>query len=52
MNHFRDMDGGWSFAFQPYYKENLTQDFFNPKTEGIYDVEDVYRKYIIKPFAS
>jgi PhoPQ-activated pathogenicity-related protein len=43
MNHFRSMDGAWSFAFEPYYKVNLTQDFFNPKTEGIYDVEDMYR---------
>jgi PhoPQ-activated pathogenicity-related protein len=43
MNHFQSMDGAWSFAFQPFYKENLTQDFFNPKAEGIYDVEDAYR---------
>jgi PhoPQ-activated pathogenicity-related protein len=44
MNHFQSMGGAWSFAFAPYYNVNLTQDFFNPATDGIYDVEDVYRK--------
>lgn len=43
MNHFQDMDGAWSFAFAPYYNENITQEFFNPKAQGIFDVEDMYR---------
>jgi len=46
MNHFQDMDGAWSFALQPYYNENLTQELFNLKTQGIFDVEDMYRKQL------
>ena len=46
MNHFQNMDGAWSFAFQPYYNENVTQEFFNPKAEGIFDIEDMYRKHM------
>jgi PhoPQ-activated pathogenicity-related protein len=41
--HQQNMDGGWSFAFQPYWRENLTQELFNPKTTRLWDVEDVYR---------
>jgi PhoPQ-activated pathogenicity-related protein len=41
-NHNRDMDGGWSFEFRPYWRENLTTDLiFNPKAQGIYEVEDM-----------
>jgi PhoPQ-activated pathogenicity-related protein len=43
MNHFRSLDGAWSFALGPYYAENVTQDFLNPKTQGLFDVEDPYR---------
>jgi PhoPQ-activated pathogenicity-related protein len=43
MHHFQSLDGAWSFALQPYYNENITQDFFNPDAEPIFDVEDMYR---------
>ena len=44
-NHNRDMDGGWSFEFRPYWRENLTTDLiFNPKARGIYEVEDMLCK--------
>jgi PhoPQ-activated pathogenicity-related protein len=41
MNHYRNMDGAWSFAMRPYYDENITQEFFNPEMEGVYEVEDM-----------
>jgi PhoPQ-activated pathogenicity-related protein len=43
MNHFRDMDGAYSFAFSPYWNEGLTREFYNPKTDGVWDVEDMFR---------
>jgi PhoPQ-activated pathogenicity-related protein len=43
MNHFRNLDGAWSFALGPYYAENITQEFYNPRTQGLFDVEDPYR---------
>jgi len=43
MSHFRSMGGAYSFAFAPYYDEDLTGDFYTPLTEEIYDVEDMYR---------
>jgi PhoPQ-activated pathogenicity-related protein len=43
MNHYQNLGGAWSFAFEPYYDENITQEFHNPKSQGIYDVEDLYR---------
>lgn len=43
-SHFRAFEGGWSFAFRPYYRENLTLEFDNPiATQEIYDSEDMYR---------
>lgn len=42
VNHNRDMGGDWSFALYPYWRENLTQDFFNPKTSEVWEVEDMY----------
>jgi len=42
INHNRNMDNDWSFAFKPYYRENLTQEFFNPKTLRVWEVEDMY----------
>jgi PhoPQ-activated pathogenicity-related protein len=40
--HNMDMDGGWSWALDPYWRENLTTDFFEPKFKRIYEVEDLY----------
>jgi PhoPQ-activated pathogenicity-related protein len=40
--HFKNMDGAWSFALRPYFKENLTQEFFNEKTKRVWEVEDMY----------
>lgn len=48
MNHFQNLGGAWSFAFEPYYDENITQEFHNPKSQGIYDVEDMYSMYAFK----
>lgn len=45
MNHYRNLDGAWSFAFQPYYEENVTQELHNPEIQGLYDVEDMYSKH-------
>ena len=45
MNHYRNMDGAWSFAMRPYYDENITQEFFNPEMEGVYEVEDMLCEY-------
>jgi PhoPQ-activated pathogenicity-related protein len=42
MRHFENMDGAWSFALASYYNENLTQEFFNPKTDDVWSVEDMY----------
>jgi PhoPQ-activated pathogenicity-related protein len=42
LQHQQNMDGGWSFAFKPYWNENLTQGFYNPKTTRIWEVEDMY----------
>jgi len=39
--HNQDMDGAWSFALQPYYREGLTGEFYTPKTRYIYEVEDM-----------
>lgn len=47
MNHFQNLGGAWSFAFEPYYDENITQEFHNPKSQGIYDVEDMYSMYML-----
>jgi PhoPQ-activated pathogenicity-related protein len=41
MWHYQNMDGAYSFAMQPYYDEDLTTEFFNPETEGVYAVEDM-----------
>jgi PhoPQ-activated pathogenicity-related protein len=43
MNHYRNMDGAYSFAFQPYWNENLTAEIYNPEVMGVWDVEDMYR---------
>jgi PhoPQ-activated pathogenicity-related protein len=43
MHHFQSMDGDWSFALWAYYSDNLTQEISNPKAQGIYDIEDMYR---------
>ena len=40
------MDGAWSFALRPYFKENLTQEFFNEKTKRVWAVEDMYSELI------
>lgn len=45
MNHFRNMDGAYSFAFSPYWNEGLTREFYNPKTDGVWDVEDMYSTF-------
>lgn len=45
MNHYRNMDGAYSFAFSPYWNEGLTAEFYNPVTDGVWDVEDMYRAY-------
>ncbi len=39
-----NMDGGWSFAFNPYWSEGLTRGLLEPETQGVFDVEDMYRK--------
>ena len=44
MKHFQNMDGAWSFALASYYNENLTQEFFNEKTDDVWSVEDMYCK--------
>jgi len=43
MNHFKNMNGAYSFAFSPYWNEGLTRDFYTPATDGVWDVEDMYR---------
>jgi PhoPQ-activated pathogenicity-related protein len=43
LQHQQNLDGGWSFAFSPYWRENLTQEYYNPKTSRVWDVEDMYR---------
>ena len=52
MSHFQSMDGAWSFALDSYYRENLTQEFFNPKADGVWSVEDMYnyRERFTLPF--
>jgi PhoPQ-activated pathogenicity-related protein len=40
--HFRNMDANWSFALTPYWRENLTQEFFNAKAELLWEVEDMW----------
>lgn len=42
-NHFRSL-GGWSFAFNPYYRENLTMELDNPNTQRLWDLVDPYSK--------
>jgi PhoPQ-activated pathogenicity-related protein len=42
-NHYRDMDGAWSFAFEPYWAENMTSSLYHPRIDGLFDVEDMYR---------
>ncbi|KAK2157405.1 hypothetical protein LSH36_192g01004 [Paralvinella palmiformis] len=42
MAHYQSMEGAWSFAFDPYYRENLTKELFNPKTHEVFDIEDMY----------
>ena len=44
MAHYQTMDGAWSFAFESYYRENLTQELLNPKAQGAFEVEDMYSK--------
>ena len=45
MAHYQSMEGAWSFAFDPYYRENLTKELFNPKTHEVFDIEDMYSEY-------
>merc|ERR1712150_255539 len=43
-SHFRAFEGGWSFAFRPYWRENLTLHFDDPiATDDLYNYEDMYR---------
>ena len=44
MHHFQTMDGGWSFAFGPYYNVNLTRYLLDPLADILYDYEDMYSK--------
>ena len=44
MNHFQDMNGAYSFAFEPYWNENLTAELYTPATDGVWNVEDMYRE--------
>jgi PhoPQ-activated pathogenicity-related protein len=41
--HFQNMNGAYSFAFSPYWNENLTREFFTPETDGVWNAEDMYR---------
>jgi PhoPQ-activated pathogenicity-related protein len=43
MNHYRNMDGAYSFAFKPYFNEGLTAEMYNPEISQVWDVEDMYR---------
>lgn len=46
MAHYKAMGGAWTFALEPYWRENLTQLMLEPiayMPGGIYDFEDVYR---------
>ena len=42
MGHYRAMDAAWSFAFNPYYKENLTYYLNDPIAKPVYDIEDMF----------
>jgi len=41
IQHYRDMDGAYSFALNPYYRENITREIYTPKAERIYEIEDM-----------
>ncbi len=45
MDHFMSMDGGWSWAFRPYYEMNVTQDFHNPKADDLFEIEDMFCEF-------
>ena len=44
MAHYQAMDGAWSFAFSPYYNENLTYWLNAPEVLPVYEVEDMFSK--------
>ena len=52
MNHYRNMGGAWSFAMRPYYDENITQEFFNPEFDVIYEAEDMLCECPVFSFVS
>lgn len=42
-HHYRAL-GGWTFAFKPYYEQNLTVELDNPRTQQLADLVDPYSK--------
>lgn len=41
VKHNQAMNGNWSWALEPYYDEDITKEVFNPKTQDIFEVEDM-----------
>lgn len=52
LNHQRNMDGGWSFVFNDYWNENLTLEVLHPKSQRVWEVEDMwyYRERFTMPY--
>ena len=46
MVHYQSLGGAWSFAFEPYYAENLTREFLSEKTQEIFMHEDMWSKQL------
>ncbi|XP_077980688.1 autocrine proliferation repressor protein A-like [Glandiceps talaboti] len=40
-HHYRSL-GGWTFAFDDYYQEDITMEIDNPMTQQLFDIVDPY----------
>ena len=45
MAHYQALDGAWSFAFEPYYNEDLTYYMNEPEALPVYEVEDMFSEF-------
>ncbi|ELT89701.1 hypothetical protein CAPTEDRAFT_193693 [Capitella teleta] len=41
IRHQQALDGGWSWALEPFFDEDIFKDLKNPKMEEVFEVEDV-----------
>lgn len=53
MHHFQSMDGGYSFALEPYFNEGLTYHLLDDDLiEPLMEIEDLFSMYNTLNFAN